>query len=292
MSSKLSFFHFITLLSVSLVWGANFAVAKIGMINFPPIAFLTLRFIGVAFVLIPFTRIPREYFLKIFFLSFTLCLIHFGFLYAGIKQLDVATSSIVVQLQVPIAALLSKFYFKENLTLKNILGMLLAFLGIGIIVGEPKLQGNILPIIFVIIAATAWAFSNIQMKDIGQHVDPMTLNCWIAAFASPQLALASFFFEHNQLNAILQSDYKLWLALIYQILFATLLGYGLWYSMIKIYSVNKVMPFTFLIPFFSVLSGIIFLNEKLTLNIILGAICILTGIALIIFYSHKVNTVQ
>jgi O-acetylserine/cysteine efflux transporter len=150
-------------LVVMVIWGFNFAVAKTGLEQFSPLFMMFLRFAAVAAVLVPFVRIPHGRMRGIFALSVILGGIHFPLMFGGLAGIDAATAAITVQLQVPFSALLAALVFKDRIDARGIIGMIIAFLGVVVIAGEPRLNGNYVALGMVVAAAFAFAVANIQM---------------------------------------------------------------------------------------------------------------------------------
>src|SRR3546814_13938595 len=69
-------------------------------------------------------------------------------------------SSIAIQLQVPFASLLAAIVFKDKLGWRRPLGMAIAFIGVAVIAGEPRLAGQYLALGFVIIASFIWSIAS------------------------------------------------------------------------------------------------------------------------------------
>ncbi len=276
------------LLAVTVVWGFNFAVVKTGLSIMPPIAFVALRFAVVGVMLLPWLRWPQRRFPDLVFLSVILGVVHFSLMFTGMRGLDVATASIAIQLQVPFAAILAAIFFKETLHWRRLTGMAIAFAGVVLIAGEPRLFGDLLPLFLVIAAACTWASATIQIKRIGDDVDVLALNGWVALLAAPQLALLSWAIEDGQLAAIAAADWRLWLSVAFQALLVTIFGYSVWYRLMRRFSVNQVMPFTLLVPLFGVLSGVIFFDDQLTLLMLIGGLCTIVGVAIIIIRRPRV----
>jgi O-acetylserine/cysteine efflux transporter len=276
------------LLAVTVVWGVNFAVVKAGLGVMPPIAFVALRFAVVGVMLLPWLRWPPPRLRDLVVLSVILGVVHFSLMFTGMRGLDVATASIAIQLQVPFAAILAAIFFGETLHWRRLTGMAIAFAGVVLIAGEPRLSGNLLPLFLVIAAACTWAGATIQIKRIGDDVDVLALNGWVALLAAPQLALLSWLIEDGQLAAITAADWRLWLSVAFQALLVTIFGYSVWYRLMRRFSVNQVMPFTLLVPLFGVLSGVIFFDDRLTLLMLIGGVCTIVGVAIIIIRRPRV----
>jgi O-acetylserine/cysteine efflux transporter len=205
MTLEMRLLHVAVLVGVMAIWGLNFAVAKIGMQQLPPILMTALRFALVALLLGPFAKPPKGRWRPVFLISVTLGLLHFSLMFTGLQGIDAATAAIAIQLQVPFAALLAAIFFRDLLGWRRALGMAVAFGGVMLIAGEPRLEGSYLSLALVILAACIWSVANIQIKMLGE-IDGMTLNAWVAIFATPQLLLASLALEDGQLAALAAAD--------------------------------------------------------------------------------------
>src|SRR3546814_9600896 len=90
------------ILGVMLLWGINFAIAKIGLEQLPPILFMASRFALVALLLLPFAKRPTGQWGAVFAISINPGLLQFSFMLNGLKSIDAATASIAIQLQGPL----------------------------------------------------------------------------------------------------------------------------------------------------------------------------------------------
>ncbi len=276
------------LLLVTFVWGMNFAVVKAGLAELPPIFFVALRFTGVALTLLPFVRLSRRKLGQLVLLSVTLGGLHFSMMFVGLRGLDVATAAIAIQLQVPFAAILAAIAFKDRLGWRRLLGMAIAFTGVALIAGEPRLDSNLQPLALVVTAALVWSLANIQIKALGDEVDVFALSAWVALLAAPQLYLASYLLEDGQVAALLASSWIAWGSIAYQVVVVTILGYGIWYWNMRRHPVSQVMPFTLLVPLFGVLSGIVFFDERVTLPMLIGGASTIAGVAIIVIRRPRI----
>jgi len=270
------------MLLIQLIWGANFVVVKVGLAHMPPLFFVALRFTLAALILLPFCGLPRAHLKQVIPLSFTLGVMHFTLIFTGMHYLDASTTAIAVQLQVPFAAILAAIFFKESLHWRRITGMVIAFAGIVCIAGQPKFFENPWPLASVIAAAMVWSIANIQVKKLGDDIDAVQLNGWIAVLAAPQLVLVSYVLEGDQWPHPLDIGWGGALALVYQAGLVAAFSYWIWYNLMRRYPVNQVMPFMLLQPMIGAASGVLLLDEEISMPMILGGIAILIGVAIII----------
>lgn len=270
------------MLLIQLIWGVNFVVVKLGLDHMPPLFFVALRFTLAAMILLPFSGLPRAHLKRVIPLSFTLGVMHFTLIFTGMHYLDASTTAIAVQLQVPFAAILAAIFFKESLHWRRITGMVIAFAGIVLIAGQPRFFENPWPLASVIAAALVWSVANVQVKLLGDEIDAVQLNGWIAILAAPQLLAVSYLLEGDHWPALVDIGWAGAFALVYQAALVAAFSYWIWYNLMRRYPVNQVMPFMLLQPVIGAAAGVIFRNEVITLPMIIGGLGILIGVAIII----------
>jgi O-acetylserine/cysteine efflux transporter len=268
---------------VMVLWGLNFVVAKVGLEELPPMLLVGIRFLLVALLLIGLVPIPRGHIGKIAALSMSMGALHFGLMFMGIRDVDAAVASVAIQLQVPFAALLAWIFLGDRLGWRRLGGMALAFLGIVVIAGEPRMMTNLTPLALIVTASFLWAVGNVQLRDL-RAVGPMALNAWLALFAAPQMLIASAVFEDGQWEALAGAGWKGWGAVVYMIVFVTIIGYGFWYRMAQRYPVNLTMAHTLQVPVWGVLASVGLLGERLTWAMVAGSLLTLAGVAVIVLW--------
>lgn len=273
--------HLLAFLGIMVVWGFNFAIAKWGMQELPPILLMTLRFGIVALLLVPFVPRPTGRWREIALLSFVLGFLHFTMMFTGLDGIDAATAAISVQLQVPFASLLGALFLNDKIGWRRALGMAIAFAGVAVVAGEPRLSGNYGSLALVVGAALIWAVSNIQVKAL-HDLSGLTIAGWMSLLATPQLALASLLIERGHLAAIRNASWLTWGAVAYTSVAVMIVGYGGWYWLLKRHAVNVAMPFTLLLPVSGAASGVLLLGERLTPALFAGGVLVVAGVGIIV----------
>lgn len=266
--------------AVAVIWGMGFIIAKAAMSHFSPILLMALRFTLTAFCLIWFFRPPISLFKNLFWISLVSAAIQYSLTFNGVNGIDASTAGLLVQLEVPFGLIMAWLFLGDRISIKQVIGIIVAFLGAVLIIGEPKLSGDLVYAFMVIGGAFTWSVGQIMIKKLG-NVGGFMLITGVAIFAAPQLFIASWLFESDQIQQIQTANLPAWAAVAYLGLIMTALGYALWYRLLGLYTVNQVMPFLLLLPVTSVIGGIIFLGESLTVKITIGGLMALAGVALI-----------
>ena len=263
---------------VPITWGLGFTLAKIGMEQFSALLIMSIRFGIAGLVLVWFTKPPWGHMREIFVVALIGSTIQYGLTYNGLKGIDASTAAILVQLEGPILALLGTILLKEKLGLTRALGMGLAFLGVFIIAGEPRLEGHIDSVILLVAGSAVWAVAQIMISRL-KGLSGITILAWVAIMATPQMLIASLIIEDGQWQAITSASLVDWSIIFYLAFIMTVVGYSIWYHLLSSVDVSKVSPFLMLLPITSIVAGMILLDEKLTLSMIIGGVMIMTGVA-------------
>ena len=265
-------------LIVPITWGFGYALTKIGMDQFTPLLLMSLRFGIAGLILVWFTKPPWGFMRELFIIALIGSTIQYGFTYYGLKGIDVSTASILVQLEGPILALLSALILKERLGWPRALGMGLAFIGVIVIVGEPRLNDSLDSVALVITGAVFWAIAQIMISRL-KSLSGITILAWIAIIATPQMLLISLLIEEGQWESIKSANLVDWSIVFYLSFIMTVIGYSVWYHLLRTCDVSKLSPFLMLLPVTSIIAGIVLLNEQFTLTMGIGGLLVMTGVA-------------
>nr|WP_283101543.1 EamA family transporter [Halomonas populi] len=267
-------------LGVIAIWALNIIVIKLGVAEIPPLLLTTLRFILVALLLVPFYPVPRHQLPFLLMLSVTFGTLHFALLFIGLEQAEAGTGALLVQMGTPFATLLAVIFLKERLGPKRLIGLLLSFAGVLVLAGGPTLPSP-LPLTILLLSALGWAVSQLLIKR-GPNIAPLALAGWVALFAVPQVALGSWLFESDHLEALTHAGWAGWGAVVYTAVMSSIVGYGIWYALLRRHPVNRVVPMTLLVPVLAVLLGTLLLGDSLGFHKLAGGGLVVAGIALII----------
>jgi len=265
-------------LIVPITWGFGYALTKIGMDQFTPLLLMSLRFGIAGLILVWFTKPPWGFMRELFIIAFIGSTIQYGFTYYGLKGIDVSTASILVQLEGPILALLSTLILKERLGWPRALGMGLAFTGVVVIAGEPRLSDSLDSVALVITGAVFWAIAQIMISRL-KSLSGITILAWVAIIATPQMLLISLVIEDGQWESIKTANLLDWSIVFYLSFIMTVIGYSVWYHLLRICDVSKISPFLMLLPVTSIIAGMVLLNEQFTLAMGIGGVLVMTGVA-------------
>lgn len=276
--------HIILALLVAAIWGVNFTVVSIGLGSFPPLLLAALRFVLAA---LPALFIPRPNvsWPRLIALGSTLFLGQFGFLFTGMAMgMPPGLASVILQSQAFLTILVAAFVLRERPTSRQITGTVIAFTGLAVIsVTAGGVGFSLAGLALCLVAALCWSAGNVLLRGAGRP-DMLPLMVWMSLIPPIPLFGLSLLLDGPATigHALLTIDWKGAGAVIYNAVFSTLVGYGIWGQLLKHYPTGTVAPFSLLVPIFGVASAALVLGETFDPQRMLGMALILAGLVVVV----------
>ena len=269
-------------LTVPVLWGFGFVIAKPAMAHFPPLLLMAMTY-GVTAVCLC-RRIPaiRTPFLSMVCLGLLVATIQAGLIFYALADLPASTAVLILQSSVPFSVLFAWPLAGERPTAVRLLGMALSFAGIVIIVGLPQEVSSLGPPLLLLAGAAFWALGQVVARRLGRD-DGITLTAGIAIHALPQMLLASALLEHGQWAVITSATWRDWATFAAFALLGFVAAYSIWYGLLRRHRAEQVIPFSLLMPLVGVVSGVLLLHERITANELAGGAIVMAGLAVVIF---------
>ena len=283
------------LVLATLFWAGNFMVGKFAFLEgIPPMSLVFYRWTLVWIILLPFTYKEIIKFKSVilnnlpllFFLAFTSVGLFNSFTYLSLVHTQVINASLF-NTAIPAMIILLCFLFKIEKTNKyQIFGLIISVLGIFSIITKLDIE-NLLSLNFnkgdliMIGGVITWGLYSSFLKKKKFTLPLLTLVhvlCTLGLlFVFPQ-----YLYELSQ-GLVIKFDISLGYTLIFLALFPSIGSYYCWAGAVTIIGPNRSGIFLSLIPLFSTIMAIIFLNETFQFFHLIGAILIVLGL----FLSNK-----
>ena len=278
-------------LLVPCLLGFGFVIAKPAMDSFPPILLNGLRWSLSGLLMCYFFPFPKNFIKQMFAISIIGGSVQYSLSFYGLRILDGASATLFVQAEIPFGILIAYFLLGEKAPIKNIIGLIIAFVGIIILSGNPSLEGKLIGVALILSGAFLWSFAQVLAKDVSEKIGGLALTAWLGAFSGPQCLIASYLIEGNTLNYIFNATPNAWLIVVYLAVGMNVIGYSCWYSVLSRNPVNNVMSVLLLFPVTGLLTSIFVLNETPNTYAYIGGAIIIFGVAMILI-NKKTNKLK
>ncbi|MET0377212.1 MAG: EamA family transporter [Rhizorhabdus sp.] len=281
-STHLPLRHVLLALAVVVVWGTNFVVIRLALDELPPLLFATLRFF---FALLPaafFVRRPQVSWMSLAAYGVLIGFGQFGLLYIAMNGfISPGLASLVVQSQVFFTIGLAMIFSGERVRPFQIIALVLATVGIGIIIEHGDSSATPLGLGLVLVAAASWGAGNHIAKASGA-TNMLAFVIWASLFSIPPLLIGSLVMEGWPAiaGAITQAGPEAWAAVLWQSVGNTMFGYAAWGWLLARHPAAAITPMAMLVPVFGMGASALLLGEALPMWKLAAAALVIGGLAL------------
>jgi O-acetylserine/cysteine efflux transporter len=269
---------------VALLWGVNFVAIHFSLEHYPPFFLVGLRFLVLAIPTVLFVKWPgvKVHWLLGYGLGFGI--LQFAFLYAGMATgMPPGLASLVLQASAPFTVVLAAIWLRERLTVTQGVGILIAVAGLGIIAAERAGVSALLPVILTLCGALGWAFGNICSRQ-ANPVSALGLTLWMSVVPPiPMIGLALLLEGPARIWSSVATTFTLEalpavLGLLYTVVLGTIVGSGIWVTLMKRNPSSRVAPFSMLVPVAGFISAWLILGEVPSVGDLLGGVVVVAGV--------------
>jgi len=267
---------------VAIIWGSNFVVIDAGLADIPPLLFTAMRFVLVALPAVFLVRPPGIGWRNVVLIGVFMSVGQFSLVYLALHLgMPPGLTSLVLQAQVLLTVLLSSAFLGEKPSRKQLLGVGVGVIGMIIVAVGHSAIAPILPLTLVLGAALSWSIGNVLARKVRAR-SGLSLVVWSGLVVPVPLLLLSLVVEgpdaigsalgHLSPMAIASTMFTAYIS--------SLLGYGIWNTLLVRYPVSRVTPFALLVPVAGLLAAWIAQGEIPTPVEAVGGGLLLAGVAI------------
>lgn len=273
--------HSMLAVVVMLIWGGNFVVIDEGLADVPPFLFLALRFMFVALPLVFFVPRPSARWQAVVAVGAFMSLAQFSLLYLSLDLgLPAGLASLLLQAQVIFTIVIATVVLREPPTPRQVVGALAGTTGLVVVVVAHGATAPVVPVLVVLGAGLSWASGNVIARAAGVS-SGLSLVVWSALVVPlPALGLSLWADgSHEVGRALTHLSVTAVASTAYTAIGASLIGYGIWNSLLARYPASAVVPFVLLVPVVGILVAWIVQDEVPTVLELIGGAVMLAGVA-------------
>lgn len=266
---------------VTLVWGVNFPITKLGLRAIDPFVLTGIRFALAALPLVFFIKRPAVKFSYVAAYGFIFGLGMWGVINYGIQVgVSPGIASLIIQLSVFFTMGWGFLLFKEKIRGAQMLGAVLALIGLAGIISTQEGNHAVLGVMLIVLSAVAWSVGNVIIKKSGVK-EIFSFMVWASLIPPIPLFLTAWLMHGSAAFEGLQSSLDLTavLSILFQVYLATHFAYWGWNSLLKLYPVSTVAPLSLLIPVFGITSSMLILDERISTPNLISIGIIIVGLA-------------
>jgi len=269
-------------LAFALMWSSAFTSARIIVADAPPLASLALRFVisgglGVAIALWlgQSFRLTRAQWRATIIFGICQNALYLGLNFVAMQTVEAGLASIIASSMPLMVALAGWVVFRDRLPRLGVAGLVMGFLGVGLIMGARLEAGvDLWGLGLCLLAAMALTVATLSVRGASSGGNVMMIVGLQMFVGAACLAIASALTE----TIVVNWSWPLVLAFVYTTLVPGLAATWVWFTLVNSIGAVKAATFHFLNPFFGVAIAAALLGEQLGLLDVLGVVIIAGGI--------------
>lgn len=266
---------------VMILWGANFVVIDEGLEGVPPLLFLSFRFILVALPLVFFIPRPQATWQAVVAVGTFMSLGQFGLLYIALDLgMPSGLASLILQAHVIMTIAIAAVVLREAPSRRQVIGASLGTIGLLVVVVAHGVTAPVVPVLVMLGAALSWATGNVVARSAGV-ASGLSLVVWSALVVPiPAIVLSLLIDGSAEVGtALTHLSGEAIASTVYTAVGASLIGYGIWNSLLARHPASAVVPFVLLVPVVGIATAWIVQDEVPTALELLGGVVMLLGVA-------------
>jgi drug/metabolite transporter (DMT)-like permease len=270
-----------------LLWSFAFVAGKIGVTDCPPLILLAARFSLAGVLILGISALRRDSWslswrdtLVFAILGVANNALYLGLGYTGLQTVSAGLGALIVSANPVFTAVLAALFLGEQLTWRKVTGLLLGIIGVSFIVwhrmsvGSDSLHG----ILFTLASLASIVVGTILFKVLAPKG-----SLWIGNGVQNLAAgvvLLPFAFTLADVGDIVPSA-RLLGAFAFLTLGGSILGYLLWFHLLKVCGATAASAYHFLMPPLGMLFAWMVLGEHVEIRDLMGIVPVALGIYLV-----------
>jgi drug/metabolite transporter (DMT)-like permease len=277
----------IAFIGIYTIWGSTYLLNKISVTELPPLFLAAVRF-SIASVLI-FTiakalkydfKITKKQLLNSALVGFLFLVYGNGVFVWALKYIDSGFGALLASTQPLFVLLLLRLMDNKKMQPKSLIGVALGIIGMYLLVSQKELITNeetLLGIFMIFTCVLGWSYGSVFVSKADVPKNYLVSTGYQMAIASIVLAIASITLGETWSSPLSWSP-RVQLAMLALITFGSIGAFTAFNYLLKQVSPEKVSTSAYVNPLVAMFLGWYVLDETLSLQSIIAAIVLLTGV--------------
>lgn len=256
------------LIALTIAWGLNWPVMKVGVTGFPPLTFRMMSLwigtpllgLGLLALRVPL-RVPRAYWGALFWLGVTNMFVWQALMVLAVQALSSGRAAILGYSMPIFSAVFGALFFGEHLRARAWSGVAAAALGVLLLLWHElsNMAGRPVGVVLALIGAATWAVGTQKMRRHTIPVSTPAIVFWMTVMSTGVMTVLSLVFESGQWR---MPTAPVWGAMLYNGILIFALAQVVWFSLARALPPVASSLSVMMIPILGVFSGAWWLGES------------------------------
>lgn len=273
--------------SIYFIWGSTYLLNKIAVTELPPFMLASIRFITAGVLIFILCKslkinlaISRKQLVNTIIAGFLFLTFGNGVVVWALKYVDSGFAALEISAQPLVVLILLRIIDGKKIQPMSMIGVALGLVGIYLLVSQKQVvsqENSVLGMLMIFLCLLSWAYGSIFVSKANLPSNYFVNTGYQMFTGGIMLLLTSVLLGEtwtspNEWTAPAQ------LSIVLLILFGSIVAFTSFNYLLKVVSPEKVATSTYVNPIIALLLGWYFLNEQITLQSIIAAAVLLTGV--------------
>jgi drug/metabolite transporter (DMT)-like permease len=277
----------IAFFSIYVIWGSTYLLNKIAVTELPPLMIASVRFITAGTLIFIIAKvigyslhITRKQLLNCAIAGFLFLTFGNGVVVWALKYVDSGLAALEIAAQPLVVLILMRIFEGKKIQSMSIIGVIFGIVGIYLLVSQKQLisqEGTILGMIMIFTCMLSWGYGSlfVAKADLPSN---FFINTGYQMFTGGiMLLIGSHLFGETWVLPTNWSQ-EVQLSMLLLIIFGSIVAFTAFNYLLRVVSPEKVATSTYVNPVIAMLLGWYLLDEQITLQSIIAALVLLTGV--------------
>jgi drug/metabolite transporter (DMT)-like permease len=273
--------------SIYFIWGSTYLLNKIAVAELAPFMLASVRFTMAGILIFILCKIlgislkiSRKHFKNTLIAGFLFLTLGNGIMVWALKYVDSGFAALVIAAQPLIILLMMRILEGKKIKSMSVLGVILGIIGIYLLVSQEELiSGEYagVGLLMIFSCMLSWSYGSLFVARVSLPSNYFVNTGYQMFTAGISLMISSLLLGESWPSPVFWS-FPVQLSMILLVLFGSIVAFTSFNYLLKRVSPEKVATSTYVNPIVALLLGWYFLDELITIQSVVAAIVLLTGV--------------
>ncbi|MDC7999945.1 EamA family transporter [Aequorivita todarodis] len=273
--------------SIYVIWGSTYMLNKVAVAELPPFFLASIRFTTAGLLIFIISKamgkslaITKKQFKNAFIVGVLFLSFGNGIIVWALKYVDSGFAALEISAQPLVVLLLMRLLQGKRIKPMSLVGVGLGIIGIFLLVAQKQLiakEGTVLGMIMIFACMLSWAYGSLFVGKADLPKNFFVNTGYQMFTAGITLAIASLLFGEQWIAPNHWTQPVQW-SMVLLVIFGSIVAFTSFNYLLKVVSPDKVATSTYVNPIIALILGWYILDEQITLQSIIAAAVLLTGV--------------
>ena len=273
--------------AIYVIWGSTYLLNKIAVGELPPFFLASFRFITAGIIIFAIAKfmklnlaITRKQLINCVFAGFLFLVYGNGVFVWSLKYVDSGFAALEASTQPLFVLLLMRLIDNKEMKANALIGICLGIIGMYILVSQKELvtqEGSLLGMFMILTCVLSWSYGSVFVSKADLPANYFVSTAYQMISAGILLAMSSLVYGETWISPLDWSSSVKWSMLLLSV-FGSVVAFTSFSYLLKMVSPEKVSTSAYVNPVIAILLGWYILDEAISLQTMIAACILLTGV--------------